>query len=250
MLCLIDCVRGALSGGKCRVRVESVEVLGLPAAMAVVETGTRTREKRLFRCLEGLAQTLRLMRAATVLFADGFPYREFFLDRGFREADCRELLRLKAAEILSAASSAHERVLLAAPRADRRAARLAGELGREFRYLVTCVPGDISPLEDACAGLGLTPEPVRRDGIADVDAAVFLDSPARAIFLPSRCRVLRFGEKSPLICGGREVERLRFRLPDRLRDSIPHGFPAPPLLSATLEAGRLPDGDVTVESAE
>lgn len=249
-MCLMDGGLSFARGSGCRVRVEGTEVLGLPAALATVEVSPRIREKRLIRALEGLCGTLKLMRVSTVLFSYDFPFRDFFLDRGFREGDSRELLLIKAAEILKAASPARTRVLLSAPRADRRAARLARELGQEFRYLVTDIPGDTSAIEAACADLGLTPEPMRRDGIADVDAAVFLGAPARPVFLADRCRTVLIGEKTPYICGGREVERVRFRLPDRYRDGIPKNFPQDRLLSAALEAGRLPAGEVTVESAE
>lgn len=251
MFGLIDFVENIPRGSKCRVRMEGTEVLGVPAVLAHIEFPARPRRKSLLRALDSCAGTLGVMRVNTVFFSNSFPYRDFFLDRGFREGDCRELMRVKAAELLSLAAPAHERVLLSAPRADRRFSKLIFELGKRFRFVLLDVPGsDMSALDAGLMDLGLSPEPLRRDRVADVDAALFLGTPAYPVYLSDRCRVLRLGEPTPLICGGREIERVRFTLPDAFGGTVPGGFPQPQLLSAALESGRLAPETVEVSGVE
>lgn len=248
---LIDFTEGIHRGSKCRVRMEGTYVLGIPAVLAHIESPPRPKRRSLLRALDSCAGTLGVMRVGTVFFSGTFQYRDFFLDRGFHEGDCRELLRLKAARILALSAPSHERALVSAARGDRRVSRLLYEMGKNFRFLYVDVPYfDFAAFENAFGDMGLTPEPLRRDRMADVDAAVFLSSPRRPVFLSDRCRVLRVGEKTPLICGGREVERVSFTLPDTLRGSVPEGFPQPELLSAALESGRIDSNDVIVAKAE
>ena len=250
MLGLLNHRVSAARGTKCRVLTDAVYPLGLPAVLVTFEIPTSTRQKRLLRALDGAALALRRMRVGTLLFSDGFPYRDFFLDRGFSEGDCRELMRRKAAPILSLACSVHEKVLISARRPNSPSLTLARELGEVFRYVVTDIPGTGEEFLDACADMGLVPEPIRWDRVADVDAAIFLDVPPSPVFLPERCRVIRLCAKSPLICGGREVERVSFRLPERYRDGIPDNFPKAELLSLALEFGRVTPGDVIVDGAK
>lgn len=251
MIGLIDFVENIPRGSRCRVRMEGTEVLGVPAVLAHIESPARPRQKSLHRALDSCAGTLGVMRVNTVFLSDSFPYRDFFLNRGFREGDCRELMRVKAAELLSLAAPAHERVLLSAPRADRRVSKLVLELGKRFRFVLLDVPNfDMSALDAGLLDLGLSPEPLRRDRVADVDAALFLDTPAYPVYLSDRCRVLRLGDPTPLICGGRDIERMRFTLPDALGGTVPEGFPQPQLLSAALESGRLDPETVAVSGAE
>lgn len=247
MIGLIDFMENIPRGSRCRVRMEGTEALGIPAVLAHIESPTHPRQKSLYRALDSCAGTLGIMRVTTVFFSNSFPYRDFFLDRGFHEGDCRELLRVKAAELLSLAAPVRERVLLSAPRADRRVSKLIFELGKRFRFVLMDVPNfDMRALDAGLNDLGLSPEPLHRDRVADVDAALFLDTPAYPVYLSDRCRVLRLGEPTPLICGGREIERARFTLPNTLRGTVPENFPQPQLLSAALESGRLSAENVTV----
>lgn len=247
MIGLIELLENIPRGSKCRVRMDGIRVLGVPAVLAHIESPARPRQRSLLRTLDSCAGTLGVTRVTTVIFSDSFPHRDFFLDRGFREGDCGELLRVKAAEILSQSAPRHERVLLSGPRWNRRASKLLLELGEKFRFVLLDVPHlDLNTLDFGCNDLGLSPELLRRDRVADVDAAFFSDAPAYPVFLPDRCRVLRLGEKTPLICGGREIDCVEFTLPDALERTIPENFPRLRLLSAALECGALRGEDVKV----
>lgn len=250
MIGLIDFVENIPRGSKCRVRMEGSRVLGIPAVLALIEAPARPRKKSLLRALDNCAGTLGVLQVGTVFFSRTFPHRDFFLQRGFREGDRRELFRVKAADILTQSSPRCEKVLLSARRPDRRISKLLLVLGERFRFVLLDVPGlDINSLDAGFRDFGLSPGFLRRDRVADVDAALFLDDPAYPVFLSDRCRVLRLGDKTPLICGGRDIERVEFTLPEALEGTIPENFPRLRLLSAALECGAIRGEDVRVTNA-
>ncbi len=236
-----------VEGRKCAVSFSQERPLGLNCVRARVRVGLRAGERRVRRCLEGTARELAGLRARTAVFAEGFPYREFFLARGVREAGCGTLLAAKAAEIVRAAAPRHERALLRTDRADRRSLETARGLCRDFRYLALDAPEEcLERFEDVCGGLGVAPEPYTSSGPGP-DAAVFLSPPREPVFLPGRCVKLPVYTGGAPVLGGREVDRISFSLPEELRFDLP--FPASPILSAALEAGTVEAEDVSVRAA-
>lgn len=238
----------SVQGRRCAFSLSAPEPLGMGCLWAQVQIGQRARDRRVGRCLLACAQRLEALRARRVVFAEGFPYRPFFLERGFAEAGCEELLAQKAGEIAAAGAAGHERALLSTPRADGPSVRAVRELVRRFRYLLIDAPeGTFEILEEVCGEYGVTPERMGPGRFADVDAAVFMSRPARPVYASARCAALFVRGGRELMLGGREIAQASFTLPARRAFQLP--FPAAPILSAALSCGRIAPSDVQVTAA-
>lgn len=246
MLGLISSVR--TDGRRCGLELSAPEPLGMGCIWAQIRIGARARERRVRRCLDACAERLTALRARRVVFAEGSPFREYFLDRGFTEADCEALLAEKAGEIAAAGAKKSERALLSTPRADGRSVRAARELVGRFRYLLIDAPEEaFDILEEVCGGYGVTPERMGPGRFADVDAAVFMARPARPVYACARCAAVFVRGGRELLLGGREIGNVSFTLPAHLSFQLP--FPAAPILSAAVECGRVAPSEVHVAGA-
>ncbi len=225
-------------GRKCYVNYRPVSPLGVSCVWAEVSAPGRVRERRLFRALPGCAARLSELGVRRAVFGEGFPYRDFFLSRGFDEISAEPLLAVSAGRIAALAASGRGGALLVSDRADRLTMAAAETLCRSFRRLILDVPpGAFEALEEVCAALGAVPETLPRGRAADVDAAVFMCAPAAHILTPAACRAVFVNGGQRYLLGGREVERVSFGLPEKYRFDLP--FPALPILSAAVEAGRI-----------
>lgn len=247
MLALLKTENSGRRGRSCRILTSSVSPLGVPAALVVIDVPRSAGEKHLARALDRCAAMLSASRIRRLL-----PHRDLtvagsFFDMGFELPDCRALLTVKAGPILSRLASGRGRFLLCASRAGADTLRALSELAAAFRHVTLAAPPqELRRLSDAAWELGLAPELLGADGMADVDAAAILSPPARPVFLPSRCVYLSPAGPGAGILGGHPVDRVGFSLPLRLRGTLPDGFDPAVLLSEALSSGKLSVSDVSV----
>ncbi len=238
----------AAAGRKCGFEIVCEDPLGVRCARAEIFVGEKARGRRAEKCLARCEARLEALYVRELIFADGFPFRDRFLARGFREAGCGPLLAAKAGEIVAKAAGGRRSVLLSTPRADRRSVRAARELVGRFRYLLLDAPEPaFETLEEVCAEYGAAPERMGPGRFADVDGAVFMEPPRLPVYASARCAALLPNGGRRLMLGGREIADVSFVLPERYAFSLP--FPAAPILSAAVESGRIDPGEIAVASA-
>lgn len=237
-----------VDGRKCKVESVTENPLGLRCANLSISVGAKAGARRVERCLDESAALLRSLRVRELVFAEGFPFRDKLLDRGFREAGCEAVLEAKAGEIVAGAAKEHRRVLLSTPRADRRSMETARELSRRFRRLLLDAPEPaFGAISRVCGEYGVSPEPMGSGRFADVDGAVFFAPPPLPVYASARCAALLPEGGRRMLLGGREIIRISFVLPEKYAFSLP--FPAAPILSAAVACGRIDPGEIAVASA-
>lgn len=234
-----------IRGRRYRIEKHYAEPLGVPSAHITVKIPGRASPRRTEKAAEELQEILRGERVSELLFEKDFPMRDALLGLGLREAGCGHLLAAMSGQIAAAFTLGHERALICTCGAGRLVLRATRVLAESFRYVCVISPdGAYAALAESLERMGVTAE---RGGAApEADAAIFLSPPVRPVYLPARCRVHRVCMPTPLIAGGKLIDRIGFTLPERYRGTVPPGFTPVPILSAAMEWGRITPEEVKI----
>ena len=246
MLALVEMVTAKIK--KCSAEVVLCRAVGLTCAKLILrrpQTLGKTASRRVF---SGIDELLHRARITEMCFREDFPYKQRFIERGYKEQDRTALLAAKAGEITAAGAKEGDVAFIFSLKLTSDVLRAAEILSTSFRYMTADIPPHCwSALCTSVERFGLSPKSLGSTGEAEVSAAVFFDVPQRHIFLPGKCRTLFVRERRPItVAGGRETRSIKFSIPEKMKDSFPPGYQADRLLSYAIAAGVISARDIEV----
>ena len=232
-------------GKRCKAELCGDRIGRLSVLRLKLSVPSGIKERAVKKALKKAFSILERYPSAVLTFRDDFPFREAFLNAGFKETDLVYIIRKKAWEVILAAAEGRERVFVSIGSLGETERDALVRLCQKFRYIELDAPEAVfKPAAKRLAVLGVSPT-VPKTGRSDADAALLFTRPRTEVSFSEKCAVLCLCG----VCGafgGRALEDVEFLPPESVSLNVPSGYDAAKIASYAAEKGVLNAGLINI----
>ena len=237
---------------RCKSPIKCViqSIWGIPILFLAVELPDGTRAKAAGKRLALLDTALRERGVRRLLFSDRFPYKEFFISKGYGQPGDTLLYEAVAWKIAGLFSGEGRSIAILAEKLTARRMKDIEALCRGYRYVLTDVgAGGFQDHLQKTIGVSVIGRPNQRR-LREADVALFLDPPDEPVAFDRNTTVIA-NEGFHNVSAFSSVSGLTLKLRPRRGICVDTGGLRPePLIELALEAGILSPGDIEVLEAD